>query len=251
MMTREFRWSDRGSWGRRMLAGAAVGLALLAGAACEQRDRKVDLSKHLPFGQMPDVVARDWPLDPPSDVVVLHIEKFGKIRIGLYSELAPKTVAHFKQLAREGVYDGSLFHRIIKDFMVQGGNPYTRVLPPGEEEHDFGDLYVEDELTGVPQVRGVVSMANKGKPGTAASQFFVLQMDARELDGKYTAFGRVISGMDVVDAMAAVETDEYGRWGERDTPLGFLTLERVEVEGVGLYLGVELGVLGPDLRPRG
>jgi peptidyl-prolyl cis-trans isomerase B (cyclophilin B) len=128
----------------------------------------------------------------------------GTIGIELFDEDAPKTVANFKKLAGEGFYDGLIFHRVIKDFMIQGGCPQgTGTGGPGYTfEDEFNDHKVE---------RGALAMANAG-PNTNGSQFFLVTTAAAPwLDGKHTVFGRVTEGMDVVDKIEATETDRGDR----------------------------------------
>jgi peptidyl-prolyl cis-trans isomerase B (cyclophilin B) len=138
----------------------------------------------------------------------------GPITLELFDEDAPKTVANFKKLAGEGFYDGLIFHRVIKDFMIQGGCPQgTGTGGPG---YTF-----EDEINDHNIVRGALAMANAG-PDTNGSQFFIVTADACPwLDGKHTVFGRVAEGMDVVDALEAVETDARDRPRE---PVGIDTI---------------------------
>ena len=128
----------------------------------------------------------------------------GAIGLELFDEDAPKTVANFKKLAGEGFYDGLIFHRVIKDFMVQGGCPQgTGTGGPGYE--------FEDEINDHKIVRGALAMANAG-PNTNGSQFFLVTTEeAPWLDGKHTVFGRVTSGMDVVDQLEALPTDRGDR----------------------------------------
>jgi len=124
----------------------------------------------------------------------------GDITIELFDDDAPKTVANFKKLAADGFYDGLTFHRIIRDFMVQGGCPLgTGTGGPG---YTF-----EDEFNDHKVARGALAMANSG-PNTNGSQFFIVTADAAPwLDGKHTVFGKVTSGLDVVDAISAVDRD--------------------------------------------
>src|ERR687884_690411 len=140
----------------------------------------------------------------------------GDIVLELFDEDAPKTVPNFKQLASQGFYDGLIFHRVIKDFMIQGGDPTgTGTGGPG---YTF-----EDEFNDHRVVRGALAMANAG-PNTNGSQFFIVTTEeAPWLDGKHTVFGRVTNGMDVVDAIEKVETDA------RDKPREPVTIERVEL----------------------
>jgi cyclophilin family peptidyl-prolyl cis-trans isomerase len=123
----------------------------------------------------------------------------GAIEIELFDDAAPKTVENFKKLARDGFYDGVIFHRVIQDFMIQGGDPTgTGTGGPGYQ--------FEDEFNDNKVVRGALAMANAG-PNTNGSQFFIVTAEATPwLDGKHTVFGRVTSGMDVVDTIEQVET---------------------------------------------
>src|SRR5919206_354654 len=128
----------------------------------------------------------------------------GTIELELFDEDAPKTVGNFVKLAGEGFYDGVIFHRVIRDFMIQGGDPTgTGTGGPG---YTF-----EDEINDHKVVRGAIAMANAG-PNTNGSQFFIVTTDAAPwLDGKHTVFGRVTGGMDVVDAISATATDPRDR----------------------------------------
>jgi cyclophilin family peptidyl-prolyl cis-trans isomerase len=145
----------------------------------------------------------------------LHTSK-GAIEFELFDEDAPKTVANFLKLARDGFYDGVIFHRVIPDFMIQGGDPTgTGRGGPGYQ--------FEDEFNDHKVVRGAFAMANAG-PNTNGSQFFIVTADATPwLDGKHTVFGRVTNGMDVVDEIESVDTDA------NDKPREDVTIERVEL----------------------
>ena len=140
----------------------------------------------------------------------------GDIVFELFDEDAPKTVNNFKQLASQGFYDGLIFHRVIDDFMIQGGCPQgTGTGGPG---YTF-----EDEINPHKIVRGALAMANAG-PNTNGSQFFIVTTDAAPwLDGKHTVFGRVTSGMDVVDQLEALPTDG------RDRPQEPAVIEKLTV----------------------
>src|SRR5436190_265670 len=145
----------------------------------------------------------------------LHTNK-GAIAIELFDDDAPKTVENFKKLARDGFYDGVIFHRVIPDFMIQGGDPTgTGSGGPGYKfEDEFNDHKVE---------RGALAMANSG-PNTNGSQFFIVTADSAPwLDGKHTVFGRVTDGMDAVDAISEADRDS------RDRPRDDVTIERVEL----------------------
>ena len=141
----------------------------------------------------------------------------GPIVIELFDEDAPKTVENFLKLSRDGFYDGVIFHRVIPDFMIQGGDPTgTGSGGPGYQ--------FEDEFNDNKVVRGALAMANAG-PNTNGSQFFIVTTEAASwLDGKHTVFGRVTDGMDVVDVISALETDA------RDRPRQDVVIESVAVD---------------------
>ena len=140
----------------------------------------------------------------------------GPIALELFDEDAPQTVANFKKLAGDGFYDGVIFHRVIKGFMIQGGDP------TGTGRGGPGYTF-EDEINTHRIVRGALAMANAG-PNTNGSQFFIVTTDeAPWLDGKHTVFGRVVEGMDVVDRIEAAET------GPGDRPTDEVRIERVDL----------------------
>jgi cyclophilin family peptidyl-prolyl cis-trans isomerase len=140
----------------------------------------------------------------------------GPIEIELYPEDAPKTVANFTKLASDGFYDGLIFHRVIPDFMIQGGCPQgTGTGGPGYQ--------FEDEFNDHKVVKGALAMANSG-PNTNGSQFFIVTAEATPwLDGKHTVFGQIVSGQDVADRISLVDRDG------RDKPTTPVTLDRVEI----------------------
>ena len=145
----------------------------------------------------------------------LHTSE-GPIEIELYPDDAPKTVENFTKLASDGFYDGLAFHRVIPDFMIQGG------CPKGDGTGGPGYTF-EDESSGHPVARGALAMANAG-PDTNGSQFFIVTADACPwLDGKHTVFGQVSSGQDVVDRISLVDRDA------RDKPTTPITIDRVEL----------------------
>ncbi len=154
----------------------------------------------------------------PHPVAVVNVKGLGKIRIELYPEAAPKTVAQFEKLAGEGFYDGTTFHRVIPGFMIQGGCPNTRNADPRDDGKGGGEYALDDEFSDLPHKRGSVSLANRGSHNTGGTQFFIALADAPRLDGKHTLFGRVIEGMEVVDAIAKLEIDKFGRYGPPDRP---------------------------------
>ena len=140
----------------------------------------------------------------------------GAIEVEFFDEDAPKTVENFRKLAGDGFYDGLIFHRVIKDFMIQGGCPQgTGTGGPG---YTFEDEFNQHKIE-----RGALAMANAG-PNTNGSQFFIVTTDAAPwLDGKHTVFGKVTNGMDAVDAIEGTQT------GAQDRPVEDVVIERVEL----------------------
>jgi cyclophilin family peptidyl-prolyl cis-trans isomerase len=140
----------------------------------------------------------------------------GPIEVELFDDDAPETVKNFRKLSSDGFYDGVIFHRVIKDFMIQGGDPTgTGTGGPG---YTFDDEFNDHKI-----VRGALAMANAG-PGTNGSQFFIVTTDAAPwLDGKHTVFGQVTNGMDAVDSIEGAPT------GARDKPVDDALIERVEL----------------------
>ena len=136
----------------------------------------------------------------------------GEVGIEMMEGLAPKTVENFVKLAKAGFYDGTKFHRVIKDFMIQGGDPQTKDDKLMERWGTGGPGYkFEDEIHAENRnAVGTIAMANAG-PNTNGSQFFINTKDNNFLDGKHTVFGKVVAGMDVVEAIEGVETNEFDR----------------------------------------
>ncbi len=143
-------------------------------------------------------------------MVVIEMENGGKIEIELAPEAAPITVKNFEKLVSEGFYDGLIFHRVIKGFMIQGGDPLGNGMG-GADEKIRGEFDANGHKNPLKHTRGVISMARAYDPNSASSQFFIMHADAPHLDGQYAAFGRVVSGMDVVDEIADVAVDYSDR----------------------------------------
>ncbi len=150
---------------------------------------------------------------------------YGDLTIAFWPDVAPKTVENFKKLAREGFYNGTAFHRIIKGFMIQGGCPNTKAGATGQPGTGDPGYKLKAEFNAKSHVRGVISMARSSAPDSAGCQFFICHGDAKFLDRQYTAFGALIKGDDVLERIANVPT----KGSEKSTPI-----ERVEVTAVTL-----------------
>lgn len=148
----------------------------------------------------------------------------GNITIEFFPDVAPNHVENFKKLARSGFYDGTTFHRVIPGFMIQGGDPNSK--SDDRNKHGTGGpgYTIDAEFSDTKHVRGIVSMARSSDPNSAGSQFFIVVRDSQHLDGQYTAFGKVTSGLDVVDQIVTVPRDS------RDNPIKKVTIEKVTIK---------------------
>jgi peptidyl-prolyl cis-trans isomerase B (cyclophilin B) len=138
-------------------------------------------------------------------MVIIEMENGKKIEIELLPD-APNTAANFKSLVAKGFYNGLIFHRVIPGFMIQGGCP-TGTGTGGPGYSIKGEFAANGHKNSIKHQKGIISMARSAQPNSAGSQFFIMHADAPHLDGQYAAFGRVVSGMDVIDEIASVKTD--------------------------------------------
>ncbi len=162
-----------------------------------------------------------------NPIVTIEMENGGVIRMELYPEIAPNSVNNFLSLVNTGYYNGLIFHRVIKGFMIQGGCPQGNGMGgpgyciPGE----FASNGFKNDLK---HARGVISMARASDPNSAGSQFFLMHEDAPHLDGQYAAFGKVTQGMDIVDAIACVRT------GMNDKPMSPQIMKKLTADMGGV-----------------
>jgi len=206
----------------------AVATLVLVGAACnpetvsfDNSSEETTMEKSLPKS---DKVGNVIEVTPPANLLEERVETqssskegprilvkttHGDVTIQLFEEATPKTVENFLFLAAQDFYDGTIFHRVIPNFMIQGGDPKTRELRDQKSVHGTGDpgYKFADEISLHKNLRGAISMANSG-PNTNGSQFFIITADATpNLDGKHAVFGEVIEGMDIIDKIERVATD--------------------------------------------
>ena len=208
-----------------IVLGVALAMTLVFGlAACAY-----DEGEGQPGGPGNQNGGENRPMTEQNPVVTMVVEDFGTITIELLPDEAPQTVDNFIYLINQGFYDGSTFHRIIRNFMIQGGCPEgTGMSGPGYTIlGEFSQNGIENNIS---HERGVISMARVGNnPNSGGSQFFIVDHDtnARHLDGVHAAFGRVIEGMDIVDEIANVRTSG-------DSPVSPPVIERMTVETFGV-----------------
>ena len=155
-------------------------------------------------------------------MVVITMDNGKKIEIELYPEIAPETCANFEKLVKDGFYNGLTFHRVIKGFMIQGGCPKGNGMG-GPGRTIKGEFAANGHKNDLKHTKGVISMARTMDPNSAGSQFFIMHEAAPHLDGQYAAFGKVVSGLDVVDEIANVRT------GWADKPSQPVVMEKVEI----------------------
>ena len=156
-------------------------------------------------------------------MVVIELENGKEIEIELYPDIAPISCENFEKLVKDGFYDGLTFHRVIPGFMIQGGCPLGNGTG-GPGWHIKGEFLANGVVNNLKHTRGVLSMARAQAPDSAGSQFFIKHADASYLDGQYAAFGKVVSGMEAVDEIAAVATN-YA-----DKPLTPQVMKRVYIK---------------------
>ncbi len=163
-----------------------------------------------------------------NPIIKITIKGLGSMTAELYPEKAPKTVANFIKLVEDGFYEGLIFHRVIKKFMIQGGG-FTEDMDHKEAEAIPGEFrsngFMQNDLK---HTRGVLSMARTQDPDSASSQFFIMHQDSPHLDSQYAAFGILTDGFDVLDAIATTKTGNYS-WYMQDVPKTTVVIEKIEV----------------------
>jgi peptidyl-prolyl cis-trans isomerase B (cyclophilin B) len=196
-----------------LLAATLSGAAALA-AEAETKANNVDTTKAAA---------------PAAKEVAVIKTTAGEMTLEFWSDVAPNTVENFKKLARQGFYDGTCFHRIIKGFMIQGGDPKTKDASK-EAEWGTGDpgYKIKAEFNDRKHIRGVISMARAAHPDSAGCQFFICLDAAPSLDNKYTAFGKLIKGEDVLVKIGDTPVGP-SRSGERSKPLQRVSVESIKV----------------------
>ena len=168
------------------------------------------------------------PMNSTNEVAVIKTSE-GEMVAGFWPEVAPNTVENFKKLARSGFYDGTAFHRIVKGFMIQGGDPLTKD-PAKESRYGTGDpgYKIKAEFNDRSHERGVLSMARSSDPDSAGSQFFICLANVSRLDHQYTTFGKLIKGDDVLGKIGDIEVTMSDS-GERSKPTKRVTVENIKI----------------------
>jgi len=168
------------------------------------------------------------PMQSPNEVAVIKTNE-GEMVVQFWTDAAPNTIENFKKLARQGFYDGTIFHRIVKGFMIQGGDPNSKD-PAKESTYGQGDpgYKIKAEFNNHSHDRGVISMARGPNPDSAGSQFFICLAPVRRLDGQYTTFGKLIKGDDVLEKIGGTPVTNNGM-GEMSKPTKRIVIEGVKI----------------------
>jgi len=191
---------------------SVLGLALALATGCSNNKATEQQAAAKPKPEIPGF-PQIKPLAPEDEVAVISTD-FGKIVIRFFPEIAPNHVANFIDLAKSKFYDGTTFHRVIPDFMIQGGDPNSRDDDLTNDGIGRGPRSIKAEFSRMPHTRGIVSMARGQDPNSASCQFFIMVADAPHLNGQYSAFGKVIEGMDTVDKLVALKRNENDNPGK-------------------------------------
>ncbi|HLR52575.1 MAG TPA: peptidylprolyl isomerase [Candidatus Avamphibacillus sp.] len=203
------------------LAIVAIGCGTQNEEQAEQQDANTETSETETEGNNNDNLSKEG-----NPVVTITMENDEQIVIELYPDIAPNTVNNFISLIEDGFYDGLTFHRVIPDFMIQGGDP-EGIGTGGPGYSIKGEFSSNGFTNDLKHTRGVISMARSQDPDSAGSQFFIMVSDSPHLDGDYAGFGEVTEGMDTVDEIVSVDRDD------NDKPLEDQIMKKVEVDTKG------------------
>jgi peptidyl-prolyl cis-trans isomerase B (cyclophilin B) len=212
---------------KQLFLATIFGLSLGLVSGCNESS-KTDESKKTEAPAAPKPADQGKDAMNTNEVAVIKTA-YGDMVVEFWSDVAPKTVENFKSLAKKGFYDGTAFHRIVKGFMIQGGDPLTKDPSMEDRWGTGGPGYsINAEFNDHPHVRGVLSMARSRDPNSAGSQFFVCLGDASFLNRQYTAFGKLIKGDDVLGKLGDVETTVSGG-GEKSKPTSRQGVESIKI----------------------
>lgn len=203
-----------------------LGSVILVG--CNAKENKESADEKAAKSESIAVVESEKGKDDKNPVATIEMENGKSIKVELYPEMAPNTVRNFISLSNSGFYNGLTFHRVIKGFMIQGGDPEGN--GQGGPGYSIKGEFPENEFNQNTLIheRGVISMARTQEPDSAGSQFFIVHEDSNYLDGKYAAFGKVIEGMEVVDEIANSETNS------QDKPEKEIKIKKISVDTFGV-----------------
>ncbi len=196
---------------KKLLSLIIAGTMLLSLAACGEKKEPQTT------GSETQTETNDQELYADTIGFTIELENGGVMKGELYPKLAPITVENFVKLANDNFYDGLIFHRVIKDFMIQGGC-FDKDMDPKKADVIIGEFNANGFENPLKHTRGVISMARTDDPNSASSQFFIMHQDYPYLDGMYAAFGKVTEGLEYVDEIAETKTTVYEQYGMADVP---------------------------------
>lgn len=207
---------------KKLLSIILAGTMLLSLAACgEKKDTQTTTDDK--------TQTNDAELYAETIGFTIELENGGIMKGELYPKLAPKTVENFVKLAKDNFYDGLIFHRVIKDFMIQGGC-FDKDMVPKEADVIVGEFSANGFNNPLKHTKGVLSMARTDDPNSASSQFFIIHQDSPHLDGMYAAFGKVTEGLEYVDEIAETKTTIYEQYGMADVPEEPIIIKTISID---------------------
>lgn len=218
---------------KKLLSLLIVSVMALTMTACSKEENKLtsstDGTQQSQTQQETKPAVDEEKLYADAIPFTIELENGGVMKGELYPNLAPKTVANFVKLAKDNFYDGLIFHRVIKDFMIQGGG-YDENMTPKEAETVIGEFDSNGFQNPLKHTKGVISMARTPDPNSASSQFFIMHVDYPSLDGQYAAFGKVTEGLEFVDEIAETKTTVYAEYGMTDVPEKPIIIKTISVK---------------------
>lgn len=197
-------------------------------ASCKNEEEKLQDEPLIPENQQQEVVNGEEDIYKNKVAFTIEMQDGGVMKGELYPDIAPETVKNFIALCKDKFYDGLIFHRVIEDFMIQGGG-FDEDMKPKESKSIKGEFSNNGFSNPIKHERGVISMARTEVPDSASSQFFIMHKDAPHLDGDYAAFGKVTEGLDIIDEIATVETGVF-EGIMKDVPKEAQVIKTIKIE---------------------
>ncbi len=210
---------------KKLLSIILAGTMLLSLTACNKKENTTDKTNDV---QNEEQTVNEEELYADKIGFTIELENGGVMKGELYPNLAPKTVENFVKLAKNDFYDGLIFHRVIYDFMIQGGG-FDKDMVPKDTDVIVGEFDANGFKNPLKHTRGVISMARTQDPNSASAQFFIMHADSPHLDGQYAAFGKVTEGLEYVDEIAEAETTVYEPYGMTDVPAEPIIIKTISI----------------------
>ncbi len=209
---------------KKLLSIIIAGTMLLSLAACGEKEETQTTTDDTTQTQ-----TNDEELYADTIGFTIELENGGVMKGELYPNLAPITVENFVKLAKDNFYNGLIFHRVIKDFMIQGGC-FDKDMVPKKSDVIIGEFNANGFKNPLKHTKGVISMARTDDPNSASSQFFIMHQDSPHLDGQYAAFGKVTEGLEYVDEIAETKTTVYEQYGMADVPEEPIIIKTISID---------------------